>query len=400
MLREGQWEELSSALKNGLSPAQMVNGFPLFVAILQAAHHQHQEHHQRQQHDYRPVVMAPSLRAHLVNLQWPDVLHVHEGKQKTAVSWACFYGHLDLALDLIKKGHKIDTLDWPIWDAMIEGLLTRGPMINKNVRTKGQDYLEIVVLDKEKLDQVNWFLLSDLIGAVKNDCSKWPGKNLEQEHHNHVLSSMIIAGHLPLIRSLVQHGVDPDCLLYFEDSDGQIKPSTTRACEIAVEMQHDDILKVLMEHGARWGASGSKNDYSLLDVCAMVGHEQSLEYVLRHCPVRQLCHDLPDAMLNAVAYGNLDVVKRLHEAGAPVRLKTPSGFTLMHQAALGGHLDVIFWLHQNGADWNDPSSSGLLPMDLLAQHHPKLSKTFTLQEVCSIDEEAPSSNILTFPRRR
>ena len=387
LLRRGQWEELAQALRSGPSPTLPIRGYPLFAAVLQSL-----QHH-RVGSGYQAPDVPLNLKKALLEMPTPTgaISEDQQGRQQTAVWWACWYGQLDVALDLVNKGYQVDTPDRTIWDAFLEGLFSRGPMVERTIHTRYGDALHIVSLDPMELERCRFWMLSPLVAAVKNKCSKWPGINTSP-HDNHCLSSLIVAGHGPLLHAFLNQGVHPDCDLYFQDDDGNIQPSPSRASEVAIEMQQEDILRLLMDYGAQWERSVERQ--SLLDIAAMSGGLPCLDYLIRHAPIKQLAQELPGAMMHAVAAGRIPVAEHLINTGAPLFIQTTSGYTLLHQAAASGQLEMLEWLQDKGMDVHVEAVDGTTPMSLLKQIHPHLYAQWSQQQGCRDD-----SNIIEFRPR-
>lgn len=77
----------------------------------------------------------------------------------------------------------------------------------------------------------------------------------------------------------------------------------------------------------------------------------------------------------AAGFGNITIVKRLLQKGAPVNSRAKSGIMPLHAAVLGAHPGVVQLLIENGADVNAKDSNGQTPLQIaLAGNHPDQKK--------------------------
>ena len=69
----------------------------------------------------------------------------------------------------------------------------------------------------------------------------------------------------------------------------------------------------------------------------------------------------------ASAMGHTNVISALLEAGADADVRARQGLTPLHMAAAGGHIDAVDQLLKSGARGNEPSQYGLTPLDIALQ---------------------------------
>ncbi|KAI9436589.1 hypothetical protein H4582DRAFT_2129846 [Lactarius indigo] len=142
------------------------------------------------------------------------------------------------------------------------------------------------------------------------------------------LHSASFAGHLQIVRSLLQHGVGVDIRDHVNDT----------ALQWASIQGHRDVVECLLDHGADVDL---QNDY----------HNSSLTL--------------------AANYGKIDVVRVLLEHNADVHCRDNSGRTPLHDAIYGAsyategdHFRIVQLLLEHGADVDAKNNDGETPLQM------------------------------------
>lgn len=105
---------------------------------------------------------------------------------------------------------------------------------------------------------------------------------------------------------------------------------------------------------------------SLLGIAARAGDLKTVDMLLAHraSPNRRNTYgDTP--ILFAANLGRLDIVKRLHQAGASLE---PQGWAVLHYAIYGGHVAIVEYALSNGANINLRAPNQRTALMLAAQN--------------------------------
>jgi uncharacterized protein len=110
-----------------------------------------------------------------------------------------------------------------------------------------------------------------------------------------------------------------------------------------------DEIAALLKRGLDANTADPKGT-TLLGLATQVGDLKTVELLLAHraSPNRRNAYgDTP--ILFAAHQGRLDLVKRLHSAGADLE---PAGWTVLHYAVMGGHEPIVRYALEQGARVN------------------------------------------------
>lgn len=135
------------------------------------------------------------------------------------------------------------------------------------------------------------------------------------------------------------------------DYGGVMHRQTYNALSGAVQFNHKEVVKLLLEHGA--DANGKPN----------LSNSKVTEVIIGSTPLRL-----------AAMKGCRDIVELLLEHGANVDVRGQTGRTALHWAALKGHRDTVQLLLDYGAEICIQDELGRTPLDwALKREHPEVA---------------------------
>ncbi|KAJ7595613.1 ankyrin repeat-containing protein [Mycena floridula] len=137
------------------------------------------------------------------------------------------------------------------------------------------------------------------------------------------------AGHLEIVKFILEHGVDVNAKGGYWDC----------ALGAAAHLGNIEVVEYLLNHGADPNAP----DYILFH--ALNGGLEIVEMLIAKGANLQVQGDA--ALLGASSNGNLDIVKLLIKKGV-----SPKNGQIFHRACYCGHLEVVQFLVENGANVN------------------------------------------------
>ena len=390
MLEKGNWNGLVGALEGGVSPVLDIRGYPLFAAIMQS-HHYHNP-----STDGSSVPLTHTLAKFISQSNIPfDVVSGSKDseRQYTAITWAAYYGQWEIVHDFLKRNFQVDTKSYSIWLAIMEGYFERCSIRENEFEHINGKQVAMLALNQD-ISNNEQCALFKIVGALKSKVFLWPGEKLKTEE-NAIFSSAIMFHQNALVKAFLINGVSPDVPSTDLLENGVLENISISPAEIAIDVGNIKALELLIEYNCSWGSDYNTKDTanSLLDIAIMNGDIECLNLILNKCPTHRLQYDMPNAMMNAVAQGNVDFVKLLKKFGGSFDGRTPSGYTLLHQAALMGNIEMIKFLVEEKLSWNDMSDSGVTPSDLLRQNNPNLVLKMGL-------EKKSSNNIRLFSSKR
>jgi ankyrin repeat protein len=133
----------------------------------------------------------------------------------------------------------------------------------------------------------------------------------------------------------------------------------------AAELEDQDILKILLEKGAKVNAVNSQAETPLY-IAAIKGHIKAVKILLSN----QALVEFPlgaglTPLQGAANNGHLEVVKALVQAGVADTDKNYT-YSAINLASEEGHTEIVKFLLQNGVSANDQDSSGHTPLYMAA----------------------------------
>ncbi|KAL8632574.1 hypothetical protein Q9189_001726 [Teloschistes chrysophthalmus] len=191
----------------------------------------------------------------------------------------------------------------------------------------------------------------------------------------HYLYTASSRGHTPIVRYLLDKGVDVNAMggkqgtaLQVAALEGQkdvvplllARHANTKVVSarygtplsVAAEKGHERTFQMLLNAGA--GIHGKGGWYAYPLISAIVGQNDTIIQILLNKGAnvnltggRHVC-----ALMAAAALGKLALVKKLIDLGARVNDENDKGADALHSACCAGHLDVVNLLLENGADVN------------------------------------------------
>ena len=282
------------------------------------------------------ALMRASDRGHM-NIAKLLMDHGAEVGRDQVLVEACESGDDSLVLSLINSGVNVNCLvkfgfgEWsPLMRASAEGhtdivklLLQRGAQVDLQ-NNVGQTAL-MWASDRGHMDIAK--LLVDHGAEVGRD---------------HVLVAACKSGDDSLVLSLINSGVNVNCLVDF--FNGEWSPLMRASAE-----GHTEIVKVLLERGAQVDL---QNNVGL--TALMMASDSGCTEIVKVLLERGAQVDLPDnvgwtALMMASDSGCTDIVKLLLERGAQVDLQNNDGRTALMWASVRGPMDIAKLLVDHGA---------------------------------------------------
>lgn len=166
-------------------------------------------------------------------------------------------------------------------------------------------------------------------------------------------------GQVDVVRELLCRGVDvDDRIIYSDTAKIIIDQADWTALMWAANEGHDEVVRVLLDHGAAIEAKEREGKTSLILAATNAQLDVVRELSDRGVDVNVQGKDGWTALFWAAANGHLEVVRELHDRGADVNIKDNDGDTALINAANNGHIDVVHELLNYGADLNVTDKAG------------------------------------------
>lgn len=119
---------------------------------------------------------------------------------------------------------------------------------------------------------------------------------------------------------------------------------------VAAFRGHDQVARLLMEHGADMSAQ-DKSGYTALHWAAYNGQSRTARLLLQeHANINARSHSGWTPLMHAAASGHLPLTILLLDRGADINLASQDGSTALTKAAANGHVEVVKLLLKHGAD--------------------------------------------------
>jgi ankyrin repeat protein len=137
----------------------------------------------------------------------------------------------------------------------------------------------------------------------------------------------------------------------------------------AVGSNRPDVVRLLVERGAKINAQGEKGKTPLIEA---MGGGSSMDPILKILLEKGADIRLTDesgytALMRACGSGRVQAVRLLLDKGANVNVKIKDGSTPLHEAARKGSVEMVELLLQRGADAKAKTAKGNTPLDMASQ---------------------------------
>lgn len=144
-----------------------------------------------------------------------------------------------------------------------------------------------------------------------------------------------------------------------ESPNQAIDGAGLRPLDIAILQRRDDIVRLLLVHGADLNSGPNEQRASPLLMAAAVGGTEAIKLLLdKGALINATDKAGVTPLAAAAAAGKAAAAYELIIRGANVNVKTSTGNTPLMMAARGGHTDVVTVLVLAGADKNAADDSG------------------------------------------
>ena len=320
-------------------------------------------------------------------------IHVKSKKNgRTALHLACAEGHLKCAQLLVNVGSRLNEPDDDNWTPLILAaffgheevaleLLQRGADIHvkskKNGRTalhmaclKGHLNCAQLLLDagsrlNEPDDYDNWtpLILAALFGheVIVSELLQ-RGANIHKKSKELGRTALHIAcaeGHLKCAQLLLDAGSrlnEPD------DYDNQTP------LILAAFFGHEEVVSELLQRGADIHVKSKKNGRTALHLACAEGHLKCAQLLVNvGSRLNEPDDDNWTPLILAAFFGHEEVALELLQRGADIHVKSKkNGRTALHMACLKGHLNCAQLLVNVGSRLNEPDDDNWTPLILAA----------------------------------
>lgn len=266
--------------------------------------------------------------------------------EETLLHLAAAHGHADVAALLIERRAVVEAPDeLGVRPLQLAAFAAPRPPWESKRPAKGNEHVAVVRLLLEHGAQVS---------ASTDDGSGWGSP----------LSLAALAGHVPMVRFLLEKGADPNpkgsswrAPLYQASRQGVLEPGMPRWSR---EGDHIGVVRVLLDGGADPKVSGSLPG-KLLRMAFDAGATDLVERLLDSGAIAGE-EGLGTALRQACRAGRVPLMKRLLEAGASLDAVSKRGDTMLNAAAQGGRVEAIRFLLEKGSDPRVPNQGGDTPL--------------------------------------
>ncbi|KAH0562342.1 hypothetical protein GP486_002968 [Trichoglossum hirsutum] len=260
-----------------------------------------------------------------------------DNSDRSPLTIAADEGHNDVVEELLRNGANVNLSGRNAWSPLNQALMrnhrdTVKLLLDAGANPTGQDEFGFAPLfiASRHLELVNLLLEagadpnSDLVGGVT------------------VLHFAARHGNVPLVQRLLAIGMDVDL------PEGYTADGYT-ALYRAVEEQHEEAVRMLLDHGANPDKM-LKNSWTSVLYAVKIGHYKILRVMVdRGADLRVTCQPEGWTALHiACREGHRLIVKLLLEAGSEVSARDASGATPLQLATAAGHTSIIEILRKAG----------------------------------------------------
>lgn len=178
-----------------------------------------------------------------------------------------------------------------------------------------------------------------------------------------------------IVLRLVRHGVDTT------DTDDDKRTALHRAAENG----HDEVVLILLEHGAEVNAQEAKYDQTPLHLAALNGHKAVVQTLLESDADAKMKDSDGWMPIHVAAWTGNEEVARVLLGKIDVDERGRDKLTALHCAAAQGHQKVARLLIQRGADVDAIDSDGWTPLHWASKkrHDMMKPRVLTLKEETS-----------------
>jgi ankyrin repeat protein len=256
---------------------------------------------------------------------------------RSSLAIAADEGHNDVVEELLRNGANVNLSGKNAWSPLNQALMRNHRdavklLLDAGANPVGQDefgFAPLLIASKD-LELVNLLLEagadpnSDLVGGAT------------------VLHFAARQGNVPLVQRLLAIGMDVD-LPESYTADGYT------ALYRAVEEQHEEAVRTLLDHGANPNKI-LKDSWTCILYAVKIGHYKILQMMVgRGADLRVTCQPEGWTALHiACREGHRLIVRLLLEAGSDVNARDASGATPLQLATAAGHSSIIEILGKAG----------------------------------------------------
>lgn len=162
------------------------------------------------------------------------------------------------------------------------------------------------------------------------------------------LSTAIQRDHTPIIRILIEQGIDPN--IRFKQTDNNMQVNSATPLLLVTDKNNYEGVEFLLQHGAQVDAIDQPNGLTSLMLAAAKDYRDILQLLLAYdAQVDAIVPNGLTALSMAAQEGHLDILQLLLKNEAHINHQDNDGFTALHHAVLGNHISSARFLLDNGA---------------------------------------------------
>lgn len=181
--------------------------------------------------------------------------------------------------------------------------------------------------------------------TLENLLNKGLSPNLEDSHHNPIISLAASKGHVDIVKLLLKKGAN----INSKTSNNELLISW------ASEDGHTDIVKLLLDRGAAANTKSSDGE-SIIVLAAKNGHTDIVKLILERggdASTKSIAGNPIVAM--ATKKGHTQIVKLMLEHGVDVDTGSDTGVSIITLAIIKKHIDIVKLLLEYQVDVNTKS---------------------------------------------